>query len=268
MEHLPPPIDGHGRHDKVHFYAPLSKHEIYYPQDFFTIPSEYGYDDFQDLLEKGLRSTMKERDANEFLQSWLFFSLLAQVLDTKIPRANFLRSEDNTISTWELKNLISKWKNQENAASEDAERSLQIQTQRYVRASSALEAARRFISKHCSHERMDRDDPSHAQNQSKYPGSGSGVDGRLNSKLTLSLAILGETLQLELPEIPCSQDGRLQFYNNQNKHAMNWGLQYVLQGKAAKKRVVPIPNSSTRIHLDWSRYCLSHMQNDTTNAKK
>ena len=180
MDHLPPPID-HGRHDRVRFYAPFTKHDVYYPQDFFTLPSEYLYNNFQDLPEYRLKSTMKGRDANEFVQSWLCFSLLAQVLDTEILRAEFHRSDD-TISPGELTKLISTWRNREKAAAEDAEKYHHIQTHRYVRASIALDVARRSISKHCFHERMDRDDPPRIQDGSKYSDSGFGVDGRLDIK--------------------------------------------------------------------------------------
>ncbi len=221
MDHLPPPID-HGGHDRVHFYAPLAKHDAYHPQDFFTLPSEYGYDDFQDLLEYGLKSTMKERDANEFLQSWLWFALLAQVLDTDICPADFHRNDD-TLSTKGLNTSISNWTIREKAAAGDAERYRHIQTRSYVRASIALDIARRFISKHCSHERMDRDDRSRIQDGSEYPDSGCTVDQHLDTKLTLSLAVLGETLQLGRPEISSGLDGRSQFYDKPNIQGRNWG---------------------------------------------
>ena len=221
MDHLPPPID-HGRHDRVHFYAPLAKHNIYYPQDFFTLPSEYGYDDLQDLLEYGLKSTMKGRDANEFAQSWLWFALLAQVLDTEICRAEFHRSDD-TISTRKLNHLIAKWKIREKIAAEDKERYHHIQTHRYVRASIALDVARRFICKHCSHVRMDRDDRSQIQDGSDYLDSRRPVDWRLDIKLTLSLAILGETLQRERPQIPSGLDGCLKFHNDPDIQGRDWG---------------------------------------------
>ena len=225
MDHLPPPID-HGGHDRVYLYAALAKHEVYHPQDFFSLPSEYGYDDFQDLLENGFKETMKDRDANELLQSWLWFALLAQVLDIDICRADFQRSDD-TLSSAELNTLISNWTNRENEAVEAAEGYHHIQASRYVRASIALDIARRFITKHCSHKRMDRGGCSRTQEriQDRPDCSylGSTVDGRLDTKLTLSLAILGETLQLERPKIPSGLDGRVQFYNEPNIQEKNWG---------------------------------------------
>lgn len=45
----------------------------------------------------------------------------------------------------------------------------------------------------------------------------------MDTKLTLSLAILGETLQIERPWISSGLDGRLPFYNEPEIYEKNWG---------------------------------------------
>ena len=220
MDHLPLPID-HAVPVRVHCYAPFAR-EVYHPQDFFTIPSEYGYKDFQDLLEKGLDKWMKGPHANEFLQSWLWFALLAQVLDTDVRRADFRRN-DETLSTKELNAYLVSWIDRAKEAAENTDGCHHMQTSSYVRASIALETARRFISKHCAHDRMDRDDRSRAQDGSVCPYEGCSVDPRINVKLALSLAILGETLQLERPEAPSGLEGRSQFFTESEIHEKSWG---------------------------------------------
>lgn len=176
----------------------------------------------QDLLENGLKQTMSKPDANEFLQSWLWFSLLAQVLDTDVPRADFHRNDD-TLTTKELNTYLSNWTIRAKEAAEDVRGYHHMHTSSFVRASIALEIARRFMSKHCAHDRMDRDDRSRAQQGSVCPYVGCSVDKRVDVKLALSLAILGETLQNERPAFPSGLEGRSQFYSEPDILEKNWG---------------------------------------------
>ena len=213
----------HGGHERVYFYASRLKNE-YEPQDFFTLPKQYGHDDFQELIEEGLKEPMEESKANEFLQSWLWFALLAQVIGSKVYRNDFHRSDD-TISTRNLNKYISSWIDREKKAAEDSKG--HPQAIRSARASIALEAARRFISKHCAHDTLDRDDRSRLQSnsESECPYVGCNVDQRLNIKLTLSIAILGETLQLAIASSfrPPSLDDRVGFHHEPNTQDTHWG---------------------------------------------
>ena len=220
MDHLPPPID-HGGHERVHFYASHLNDE-YEPQDFFTLPKKYGYHDFQELVEEGLTEPMEENCANEFIQSWLWFALLAQVIGFKVYRKDFHRSDD-TISTKKLNAYISSWIDREREAAEDSNK--QLQNIRRARASMALETARRFISKHCAHDTLDRDDRSRLQSnsESECPYIGCSVDVRLDIKLTLSIAILGETLQLARPFSTPYLDDRAGFHHEPNTQDTHWG---------------------------------------------
>ncbi len=217
MDHLPPLIDHEGQ-ERVHFYASLRKDE-YEPQDFFTLPQQYGFSDFQKLCEEGL-GEMEDDRANEFVQSWLWFGLLAQVTGSKVYRTDFHRSDD-TIGTKQLNAYISKWLDQEKRATESSKGHLQ--TSRNVRASIALEVARRFICKHCAHDNLDREDRSRVQRQSECPYVDCKVDTRLDIKLTLSVAILGETLQLARPVVPSGPDNRLKFHHGPNTQEVHWG---------------------------------------------
>src|SRR6266487_1571576 len=96
MDHLPCPIDG--QRPSVFFYAYKGE---YNPGDFFKIPMKYEFDDYQRLLEDGLYKPICKDAANEFVQSWLFFGLLSQVLGEKINYADFL-TNDNTLHTKKL----------------------------------------------------------------------------------------------------------------------------------------------------------------------
>ena len=226
MDHLPKPID-HTSIDRVHFYAPLSKHAVYYPQDFFTLPSEYGYKNFQEFCENGFDKDMPVAKANEFLQSWLWFSLLAQVVGINVHIHDF-RREDDTLNSNKLKSIISEWRKGEQEALDGPQSHRYMQTSNYVRALIAIDIARRFITNHCAHERMDRDDRSQTeegqmQDDSGCPYLNCSVKRGLDTKLTLSLAILGETLQLERPTLPSGLDGREQFHYDLLVQERNWG---------------------------------------------
>ena len=221
MDHLPTPID-HAKHDRVHLYAP-AKREVYFPEDFFNIPEAYGYHDLQNLIEKGLAPPMRKEKVNEFLQSWLWFSLLAQVLHREVRRTDFHRQHDHTLSTKELTNYISEWGEQTKKAAENEHSYHHMTTSNYVRASLSLEKARRFVSKHCAHDRMDRDDRSRLQHGCICPYEDCTVDKRVDVTLALSLTILGETLQLKRPDIPSGFKGRSQFYNEPNTRETYWG---------------------------------------------
>ena len=96
---------------------------------------------------------MKAADANDFLVSWLWFSLLAQVLDIDVLRADFHRNDD-TLSTKKLNTYLSDWTNRAKEAAENVGGHDHAQTSSYVRASIALETARRFVAKYCAHDRM------------------------------------------------------------------------------------------------------------------
>ena len=219
MDHLPRPIESAG-HVDVYIYAPPMR-KVYHPQDFFSLPGEYKCD-FEHLLEHGLSKTWSRGHCNEFLQSWLFFALLAQVTNTEIQLDDFYREEEK-LRTGKLVSLIPEWKNREKGAVGHSETCHQARECRYVRASMALDAARRFVAKHCSHIRMDYDHQFLVRDEVNHPAWDTKCDDRLDPNLTLSLAILGETLQLERPPMPSGSYGCRPFHNDPGSQERDWG---------------------------------------------
>ena len=213
MDHLPPRIDNGGR-PKVHFYA---ARRIYKPTDFVSLPKQYGYTHLEDLLENGLSQDMDESRAHEFLQSWLFFALLSQVLDQPIDSVDFWKSVETTLHTKELNTILRQWARREK---EDIEKKgSDWHLKRYVRASTALECAKRFISKHLSYDRHDCNDRSQNSEEEELAG----IHAKLGYKLTLSLAILGETLQEGRLEMVSSVGSPIKYWKDPRTEERSWG---------------------------------------------
>ena len=215
MDHIPA-----DEQIKVPFHA---QHRMYSPEEFFTLPAkDYQYEDYQDLLENGLRSEMKSRDANEFLHSWLYFSLLARVLGQDINSDDFFKKDNDTLSTKRLNTFLLDWVKRERTSAEAGDS--QTNLSQHIRASIALDNAQRFISKHCSYERLDRDDYSQVQDESELFRRRDTLDNRLDTRLTLAIAILGETLRRERPPMVSGLSGQLQrFYNDPDHEEKRWG---------------------------------------------
>ncbi|CAO2652274.1 Nn.00g005570.m01.CDS01 [Neocucurbitaria sp. VM-36] len=222
MDHLPAPIDG--ERPDVHFYA---KKQTYRPDDFFTLPGQQGYEDFQLLLEDGLYKTIDSEEANVFLQSWLFFALLAQVIGEDIDYLDFYQSFDTTLTTKSLNARLQAWAKKETAALEEG--LCTEQKNRYLRASMALTDARRFVSKHCSYQRMDRDHiilvgADHFKKDRT-------IHTQLNETMTLSLAILGETLQQARPDMIPHLEGHMGFWRDPRTEEKRWGCSKWCRGR-------------------------------------
>lgn len=233
MDHLPCPIDGTRPH--VPFYA---CRQIYQPDDFFKLPRAYGYDDFPRLLEDGLYQPMVGDSPNEFLQSWLFFALLSQVLGVEIDTADFLIATDVTLHTKRLTLMLEQWAKREGHR---AEKGLFMeQKNRHVRASMALGDARRFVSKHCSYRRLDRDPCSSPSNDTEVLELGNPAHDALNKEMTLSLAILGETLQQAWPDTLSLMGSGTAFWRDPGTEETNWGQSKYCRDKMKEKGYCPL----------------------------
>ncbi|KAG9233545.1 hypothetical protein BJ875DRAFT_463895 [Amylocarpus encephaloides] len=181
---------------------------------------------------------MGSNAAKEFLQSWLFFALLAQILGRVIRHEDFIYGND-ILSTRNLNHMLREWveKEQKEAtygeppeilfewAEDSREKRNAVSTEqknRYLRGSMALENARRFVSKHCSCGRLVRDS---MQWEGEPPSSvdRDHVDKRLDTKMTLSLAILGETLQQARPKMLSLYCGQLSFFRDYGTEETSWG---------------------------------------------
>jgi hypothetical protein len=222
MDNLPAPVDG--KRPAITFYA---RKKIYRPEDFVKIPAEYGYDDIDQLAEHGLSlgRPIDKKAANTFLQEWLYFSLFARVIDEDIDSAEFYDRRDNVVQTRNniVERKLARWKERERVSDVKGCSSVQA---RYVRASDTLLIARRFVSKHVSHEAQKADDgrPGHRQGTDTCARLGDAVHEAVDTKLTLSIATLGEILQRERPRPPeaaCAY--RDEFWQDWSSESRRWG---------------------------------------------
>jgi hypothetical protein len=173
-------------------------------------------------MEEGLAKDTSTKEANEFLQSWLGFALLAQVLDRPIKHDLFLKNQ-NCLHTQILNRLLQEWVMRETI--EAKPRIEKEQKYRHFRASVALAQARKFISKHLSsHRRIDRDDYPAAQDAPTLTCDNNGIHARVDPKMTLALAILGETLEQSRPDmLPELLRNDLKFWRDSNSQEDSWG---------------------------------------------
>ncbi|KAJ9607336.1 hypothetical protein H2200_008409 [Cladophialophora chaetospira] len=213
MEHLPQPIDSDNQ-PKVHLYVDKKQ---YAPDDFFMIPKKYGCEDREHLLQEGIPPGMPIDRANTLLQDWLWFGLLSKLLGIKIHSGNFVGCDNQTLDTGGLSVLIRAWLDgrQNEAALEPTDQ----QINRYIHASIALETARKFICKHLSYTSMENSCGSHSQ----YDELSSPVHSRIDRKLVLSIAILGETLQQARPPMPGGLDDRISLWKHPSTIDRHWG---------------------------------------------
>lgn len=153
-------------------------HNLFNPEEhqFHTFPKACGWDLQDDTLEFHI-DTKSEVNANRFFQSWLFFGLLATVL--QLESANFYRKfvskSGGFIDTKELNTYLKEWKEQVIREPNAHRRSL-----RMIRAHVALEKARQIVFEYFSDEGSER----------KRPGN----PIIIHAHLALSLMVLGETL--------------------------------------------------------------------------
>jgi hypothetical protein len=165
---------------KTPFYGAHYDHDI---GGFHNFPERRGWtvsDDYVCNPKPGQSPGEKRIGFNEFLQSWLFFGLLATVLDQTLPPETFLEGTDGQvqyINTTRLPEVVQDWKSRE-----VGERNKASQARRMIRAQLALDKARNVVRKYCSYEEKE--------------GVKVGITAfhRVDKYLALSLILLGETL--------------------------------------------------------------------------
>lgn len=221
MDHLPTPLD-RGHHETVKFFH--GSKSTFSPGDFFTIPADYGYYDEpatdqshvsgKSLLRDGLYKPITVTQANEFLQDWLFFGLLADVSGQTISAKEFYDGESN-IHTENLNQILQKWG--ATVRSDDSQTPEQRMNQ-YIHGVITLDYARAFVSKHLAHRNMDGE-PNRPLESKELQG----IHAKVNPNLTLSIAILGETLQKARLELAPDLQGHAQFWANPNAPDQSWG---------------------------------------------
>ncbi|KAL8728479.1 MAG: hypothetical protein Q9166_005377 [cf. Caloplaca sp. 2 TL-2023] len=230
MDYLPIPIDADA-HANVAFFVPATT--CYNPEQFFSLPSEEGQGDILDLVEKGLSNTTDTKSACAFLQKWLFFCFLAQVLGCSVKTADFYKSSDHSLHPRTLKEMLKKWcKDEKQLATSDPPK----YKEQYWRTSIAIDYARRFVSKHLSLERMDRQ---HGTDTALLKEVLQPPHTDIPSTLTLSLAILGEIVQRERPPFQFPQTDRDSFWNPQNTEETSWGYSLYTREMLLKNKWCP-----------------------------
>ncbi|KAI1852808.1 hypothetical protein JX266_002349 [Neoarthrinium moseri] len=227
MDHLPAPTDW--QHPAVPFYA---QRRIYKPEDFFAIPKSEGYHSLEDLIYRGLdtKKHTARSQVNQFIQSWLFFALLARVLGTPIHfKSLVIEGPNPRLTTKGLAGLVSEWAERwkQTTNRTDAE-SVSALKNDYVQASMALEFARRFCWKHIANRPFEDDD--YNANTGPWRGNfdrkhGNGnLHGMFDKAVTLSIASVGEILQEELwARLPPRQKDRVEFWKQPEDEERNWG---------------------------------------------
>lgn len=233
MDHLPFPIDGDGVHLAVHCYT---ESRTFSPDEFFNIPRQYGYPDIRTLLEVGLNAGMDPEKANQFLQTWLFFGLLAEVLRRIIHTDDFINAISHTICTQKLNTFLAEWIEREK---QEVDVESAKKREAYTRVSWALEYARKFVSKHCSHQHIDIDGRPFHQPVVRWQKPQNPTLDKLDDKMTLSLAILGETLQRERPKMAPAVEDRIHFWMKPEELETNWGFSKYLRREMKEKGMCP-----------------------------
>ena len=229
MDHLPPPIDT-VRHETVKFH--IGGRQTFQPGDFFAIPMRHGYKDKNDLLDpdllvNGLGDTVAESIVNQFLQEWLFFGLLSEVVGAQIKAEDFYDAETSNVSTDNLNGLLRTWARE---ARGESGRSVDERKSQYIRGSMALDYARRFVCKHLAYPSLD-----------SKPHSGfkkhelKGIHARVDKKLSLSIAILGETLQKARPKLAPDLQDLAKFWTNPKADEESWGNSAFCRQKMIKR---------------------------------
>jgi hypothetical protein len=190
MDHLP-------QQDTEHIHVPfVAEPRRYTPDDFFSLPKSVGCS-VTGLLQSG-PGQLPEDKAPGFLQSWLFFALLAQVLNEDVDSGQFLhhRHGSKEVNTEDLVTLFeqspqiaSKAKRRPSIISEGPDR------YHRVRASLALDEARIFVLAWCSDNDHEQDLGCELDSPAEFPPQdGNSLFRAKHPEICLSFGILGETL--------------------------------------------------------------------------
>ena len=232
MDHLPKPLNGD------HVFIPLyAEQRIFTPDEFFSIPAKYGCENTLKLIEEGLPKKMSTDTANELLQSWLFFGLLSAVTGKDVNIDHFRGTDLNgrpRVNTEQLNQFLESWIQREQGA--EAHGNSEGQILRFIRATSALNDARKFVYKHCSYQNLDRDNYLDYKNDEPKPSTEPTEGPAIDTVMTLSLATLGETLQREQPKIAVSLENRQRFWDPPNDQPKNWGQSKYLRDKLVEAK--------------------------------
>ena len=187
MNHLPQKDAGH---IPVPFH--FAERIIFAPGDFFRLPGLQGYSSAE-LVQKG-PCLLDPSERSPFLQKWLFFALIAQVLNRKIDTDLFCHLDDNGAKVVDTKNIYQLFKE---CASPSSSLNGGHDWYHRRRAIQALDGARRFVLAWCSDKYVYLStqlmpDP---EGLVSSRDAGSNLEFRVNhQRLCLSFGIMGEAL--------------------------------------------------------------------------
>ncbi|KAH8646933.1 hypothetical protein BGZ60DRAFT_553556 [Tricladium varicosporioides] len=172
----------YGPEFKVDYYGSGDKfNPIDHNYDFHTFPQRVGWelnDSTSVLTKNGELSNDRILDFNQFLQSWLFFGLLATVLcDPKWDPEDFILDQNTSIHTKNLPDYLTRWEERE--SNDQTHKGRIARTLRMIKAEVALIKAQKIVLKYCSSEEE--------KDTIKGPEA-------VDPHLSLALMVLGETL--------------------------------------------------------------------------
>ncbi|KIM95431.1 hypothetical protein OIDMADRAFT_34185 [Oidiodendron maius Zn] len=233
MDHLPLP-PGRKEHLRVGFFA---RRSVYKPGEFFILPQQQVHCEIRSLLQSGLPRHIDAQSANEFLQSWLFFGLLAQVLHQDINANNFIDPKPRTIHTRRLPDILEEWSKRQNAiiSSIDAnDDSMSHYSTQWLIASKALDIAKRFISQHDFIQPLSHRWPREKSFITPSPIAASCVI--VDEKMIFSIAILGEALEQRRREVYMNlRHGSQYIEHTIGQNYVAWSYSSILRDEMLKR---------------------------------
>ena len=137
MDHFPPISH---KHNPIN--VPFLGGE-YDGEDFNGYPGRQHWD--LDKLQTGDLENRNTADAGQFLQSWLYFGMMQEVLGFRVPTADFVRgsvSKKRFVTTHKLREYLQRWKSQ--VDQEKASDAVDALTNRNKRAVACLNHAYNF----------------------------------------------------------------------------------------------------------------------------
>lgn len=175
MDHLPHLNPSHT------IEVPCIVKEVYDGQDFCTYPARKGWS-MQSLLEGNLDTRTPEETA-AFLQTWLFFGLLMEVIPIPVKMDDYIQVESGRshITTKHLAQHIGDWQQHVQGSSLEQRRA------EHAKINKCFETIFQIIQDYCSHNPLEQKSwtPRFADSRSLWP---------LSPEIALSIMVLADSL--------------------------------------------------------------------------
>ena len=172
--------------------VPCIVEKVYDGQDFYTYPARNGWS-MQDLLKGNLESRTPEETA-AFLQSWLFFGILVEVIPIPVKMDDFIQKglERSFITTKHLARYVRDWQRHVQESSPEQSK------EEHAKINKCFETVFQIVQDYCSHDPMEQKSwtPRFANSRSLWP---------LSPEIALSIMVLADSLSratFKIYEIP------------------------------------------------------------------